>query len=142
VHQEDFSHLNFFNMSCGGSDPCGSSSHLLIGLDHHLYHQTIFQKRRKKCLFVSATHESPVVPFDRYSSYNRLKHITAWVFRFINKCQKPAKQNHPTIHLSTQELLETERYWIKIIQHTYFPEEMESLIQQESLNPSSLYIHL
>ena len=50
VRQGDFSHMNFFNMSCGGTDLCGSSNHLLIGLIHHLYYQTIFLKRRKKYL--------------------------------------------------------------------------------------------
>ena len=66
-----------------------------------------------------------------------MKRITAWIFRFISNCQKHASQGKDLFPLSIQELLEAERYWIKIIQRTYFSEEIECLSQQISLNPSS-----
>lgn len=121
-------------MSCGEMDFCSSSNHLLIGLNHHLYHQTIFQKRRKKYL-CECNKRITCCTIQSLLKLQSPERITAWVFRFINKCRKP-KQNLPTIHLSTLELLEAERYWIKIIQHTYFP-EVKILSRQGSLNPSS-----
>ena len=48
-------------------DPCGSRDHLLIGLEYQLHHRMTCLKTS---LLVSVTHESPVVPFDRYLSYN------------------------------------------------------------------------
>ena len=32
------------------------------------------------------------VPMDRYSSFTRLKRVTAWMFRFINHCCTPSKR--------------------------------------------------
>ena len=135
--REDSFRLSSCNTSYGGMDPHGSSNPLPIGPDGRLYPQTNYLKKREVTLFVSATHQSPVLPFDHCSSYTSLKCITAWIFRFISNCQKHASQGKDLFPLSIQELLEAEHYWIKIIQRTYFSEEIECLSQQISLNPSS-----
>ena len=43
------------------------------------------EEEKEISLLVSVTQRSPVIPFDRYSHYNSLKRITAWIFRFVNK---------------------------------------------------------
>ena len=100
------------------------------------------EEEREITLFVSATHRSPVIPFDRYSSYNRLKRVTAWIFRFVNNCQNHTNQSSLTPSLSTQELLEVDRYWVRIIQQTYFLSEMESLSRKGELSSSSPLLSL
>ena len=83
------------------------------------------EEEREIFLFVSTTHRTPIIPFDRYSSYNRLKRVTAWIFRFVNNCRNHANQSSLTSPLSTEELLEVENYWVRIIQQTYFLNEVE-----------------
>ena len=100
------------------------------------------EEEREITLFVSTTYRSPVIPFDRYSSYNRLRCVTAWIFRFVNNCQNHTNQSSLTPSLSTQELLEVEHYWVWIIQQTYFLSEMESLSRKGELSSSSPLLSL
>lgn len=45
------------------------------------------EEEREATHFVVAISSSPVVPFDQYSSFNRLKRVSAWIIRFIHNCR-------------------------------------------------------
>ena len=45
----------------------------------------------------AATQSTPLIPFNRYSSFDHLKWVTAWVFRFIDICC----HHHESPHLTT-----------------------------------------
>ena len=74
---------------------------------------------------------------DRYSSFTRLKRITAWVLRFIRNCRSKESQSKMLHPLSTIELKEAECYWIGVIQNAHFHEEISALEKQSPLPPSS-----
>lgn len=97
-------------------------------------------EEREMSLLTTITNNPPVIPLDRYSSFHRLKHVTAWIFRFINNCRRHT--NKCTSPLSTRELKLVEYYWIKIIQCAYFQDELESLKQKGQLFPSSSLLSL
>ena len=94
-------------------------------------------EERDICLLTPVQPKLPIIPLDRYSSFTRLKRVTAWIFRFINNCrvrrrnQVKAIQNYPC--LSVQELVAAENYWILIAQEDYFKEEIHALTSNKAL---------
>ena len=85
--------------------------------------------------------DSPVIPLDRYSSFNRLKRITAWILRFFGNLRSKSNR-HLTSSLSTEELFNAECYWISIIQNAYFKDEIQALKKQSHLSTSSSLLSL
>jgi hypothetical protein len=84
---------------------------------------------------------SPIIALERYSEYHHLKRITAWIIRFIRRCQK---RSNNIDHLSATELNHAENYWIRYSQESCFGTELkmikdEKLVsaksQLKSLNP-------
>ena len=98
------------------------------------------EEEREISLLTTVADESPIIPLDRYSSFSRLKRVTAWVLRFINNCRKHT--NKCTSPLSTRELKSAEHYWIKNIQSTHFQEELASLKKQVPFSSSSPLLSL
>ena len=74
--------------------------------------------------------EPPIIPLNRYSDFNHLKRITAWIIRFINHCQK---KNIMTSQLSTKELWDAEAYWVKYSQHECFAITNEKQLPARSI---------
>lgn len=72
----------------------------------------------------------PVLPIlERFSSFTRLKHVTAWIFRFINRCRGIRSSRGS---LSVDEVQHAERYWLTVAQESSFVEEMLALkVKQE-----------
>lgn len=66
-------------------------------------HNNLHDKERDVSLLTTITNNPPVIPLDRYSSFHRLKHVTAWMFRFISNCRRYT--NKCTSPLSTRELV-------------------------------------
>ena len=62
---------------------------------------------RQICHHAATDQDTPVIAFDRYSSFNRLKGITAWIFRFIENCRNPEYRERASLHLTTEELVKT-----------------------------------
>ena len=83
----------------------------------------------------SATQSAPLIPFDRYSSFDHLKYVTAWVFRFIDICRHHHEVESP--HLTTDELVKAESYWIRLSQEDHFSSDIQSLNKNFSTRESS-----
>ena len=98
------------------------------------------EEERAVTLLTTITDHPPVISFDRYSSFNRLKRVTALILRFINNCRDP--HNRVSSSLATSELCSAEGYWIRVIQETYFRKDLESLMSQDLLDPASCLLSL
>ena len=85
-----------------------------------------------------ATHSKvPIIPMDRYSSFTRLKRVTAWMFRFINHCRTPSKRQSVS-YLTTEELIAAEAYWLLLSQSDHFAAEIEAIKEKCLPNTSGL----
>ena len=92
------------------------------------------------CTLHIVTHNKvPIIPIDHYSSYTKLKCVTAWILCFVNNCRtnKNDCSLQSSSSLFTQELHIAETYWISIAQEDYFPEEIETIKESKILRSSS-----
>ena len=91
-----------------------------------------------------AQNEVPIISINLYSSYTKLKHVTAWILHFVNNCR--ANKNGCSLQssssLTTQELHTAEVYWISIVQENCFPEEIEAIKESKVLRNSSPLLSL
>ena len=84
-------------------------------------------------LHIVTQNKVPIIPIDHYSSYTKLKCVTAWILRFVNNCRtnKNSCSLQSSSSLTTQELHTAETYWISIAQEYCFPEEIETTVLLE-----------
>ena len=68
----------------------------------------------------------PIIPIDHYSSFVRLKRVTAWMFRFIRNCHV-INQKQSTSYLVTEEIVAAETYLIRSAQSDHFGTEIETI---------------
>ena len=55
---------------------------------------------------------TPILLAERFSDFAKLKHITAWVYRFISTCCHAAQRSNSTPYLTdAEELTMAENYW-------------------------------
>ena len=97
------------------------------------------------CILHTVTQNKvPIISIDHYSSYTKLKRVTAWILRFVNNCR--TNKNDCSLQLSssltTQELRTAETYWISIVQEDCFPEEIETIKESKILRSSSPLLSL
>ena len=93
-------------------------------------------------LHVITTQTSPIIPTDKYSNFNHLKHVTAWCLRFIKNCQIHNQDKLKSPSLSAQELQQAEYYWLQRIQDSHFEDESSASKVRRPLNSSSPLISL
>ncbi|XP_058445110.1 uncharacterized protein LOC131426420 [Malaya genurostris] len=67
----------------------------------------------------------PTIKFDRFSSWERLQRVTAYVLRFLRNIAK--KQQRCTGHLQQSELKAAEQTILKLVQREIFPDEIAAL---------------
>ena len=79
------------------------------------------------CLTAVSPKKSPLLSLEKFSSFTRLKRVTAWTFKFISNCRPSAMDRidstQVTFHLSSPKLLMAEHYWIAVIQQECFAQE-------------------
>ncbi|XP_064469845.1 uncharacterized protein LOC135384579 [Ornithodoros turicata] len=92
---------------------------------------------------VVVTHVTTTTPplFDlkRYSTYQRILRVTAWIMRFTTNCQPKNRASGP---LSSLEIEQAEKYWVKQAQYQAYQEEIIALSQGEKLRESSKIVRL
>ena len=90
-------------------------------------------------LHVSASTLPPMLKIKDYSSFLRLKRVTAWIFRFVHNCRSRKLRTEPICeaYLSTEELRKAEEHWCRDAQSTHFSEETHALRSKSDLNKSS-----
>ena len=77
---------------------------------------------------------SQLIDAERYSSLDRLLRVTAWVLRWIHNARSKAKRDGP---LSSGELDDAERLWVREVQQAAFPEEIAALEAGQNISKSS-----
>jgi hypothetical protein len=87
---------------------------------------TVPEEERNVCHLATATTAQLIIPFDRFSTFTKLKRITAWVLRFV-KNARPSSTSESCPYLTVTELISAENYWISIVQGECFAEEIELL---------------
>lgn len=78
----------------------------------------------------------PIIPIERFSSYNHLKRVTAWILRFIKNCQHKDPSIRNSCPPMVTELQTAERYWIKLIQSTHFEDDL--MYKESNVFPSQV----
>ena len=70
-------------------------------------------KEEREISFVAACEPSmPVIPLNHYSTFSRLQHITAWIYRFINNCRSGRNRGTNHLYSTVDELSQAENYWL------------------------------
>ena len=101
-------------------------------------------EEEKEITFVAVAQPvEPLIPFDRFSSFNHLKRVTAWILRFIENCRANARKvSKVSSHLTVSELQKADVYWLTTIQGQHFGKEITSLKKGRRLRKSSPLIPL
>ena len=95
-------------------------------------------KEIKKTNYLVATnvnHDTNKFPFERYSSWKRLKRVMAWIKRFYHNLKAKAKKK--STNLTTDELHEAEMQIIKIVQMEKFADDIMKLKNDQELSKQS-----
>ena len=97
--------------------------------------------------------EDPLIPVDKFSSFNLYKRVTAWTIRFIHNCKSRVQATQPKSGpLTTDELnlatnywysiiQRTHHYWYSIIQRTHLPGELRILTMKSQKIPMSSKVY-
>lgn len=85
-------------------------------------------------------HVEPVIDLKRYSSFNKLTRVTAWMLRFVNNCKKTAQKQ--SSYLTVAELQAAVRYWLHVSQCAHYLEEIQALKNSQTLTRSSSLLTL
>ena len=99
--------------------------------------ESLVEEERDICLNAVVDNPEPVLPLERFSSFLRLKRVTAWIYRFINNCRKKKGDRPSSLYLSTSELVTSETYWLSLAQRQTFVSEIETLKNNAALSKSS-----
>ena len=92
------------------------------------------------CHHTTVVIRQPIVPLDRYSSFTRLKRVTAWVLRFIHNCRSSEKSINAS--LTVKELSEAETYWLSVAQESCFTGDIDTLKNDREIRSSSRLLPL
>ena len=80
------------------------------------------------CLHSVVSQLNLLVPMARYSTFSRLKRVTAWIIRFVNNCRARKKDTALiTSPLTVGEMDKAESYWVKLSQRAHFSREIGAL---------------
>ena len=111
-------------------------------------HQLMVPDTETECseeisLHMIAIERAPIVATDHYSSFIRLKRVTAWVLRFTHNCRtRKISNTQLSPNLTTAELQAAETYWLSIVQQDHFAEELNALKQSREIRDSSALLPL
>ena len=98
-------------------------------------------KDEEKELSLRAVSNTPssLLSISDYSSFTRLKRVTAWTLRFIQNCRSHKLRIQPSRlpYLTAQELYSAELYWCSVAQRDHFMGEIESIKTKTPLDKSS-----
>ena len=74
-------------------------------------------------LVTNICNPSPIVPYDRFSSFDKLLRITVLVCCFVRNCREKYRTKAPYPLIS--EIRSAEHSWLSISQHDYFNNEIK-----------------
>ena len=100
-------------------------------------------EERDVCLLTVFVPEVPVLDVSCYSSFTRVRRITAWIIRFVKNClARKRRTERLTSFLTVQELADAESYWLSISQQDHFATEVDALKLENSISKSNSLVPL
>ena len=101
-------------------------------------------EEREVCVIASVVVPvTSVLDVECYSSYTKLKRITAWIMRFADNCRAFKRNlNRRTSSLQVEELISAERYWFLTAQQDHFSLEIKVLKNSKDIPKSSCLLPL
>ena len=99
--------------------------------------ETVPEEEREICHLTTIAPIDPVISMTRYSSFGKLKRVTAWIFRFVKNLSSPASERCLSPHLLVTELSSAENYWLMIAQKESLPSEYSALKNGQPISRSS-----
>ena len=88
-----------------------------------------------------AVSEELLIPFNKFSSYNKLVRVMAWILRFAHNIN-PQREIKYSGHLTVPELQKAEQQLLAVAQAQDFPEELIALRSNKKLPKASKLYHL
>ena len=100
---------------------------------------SLTDEERELSLYVSVTLPSPVLKIEDYSSFVRLKRVTAWILRFVHNCRarKLNRERVKDAYLSMDDVHKAEIYWYLEVQSTHFSGDIHAIKSKSNLSKSS-----
>ena len=99
-------------------------------------------EEEKECIHLVIEQFTPIISFDRFSTFAHLKRVSCWVIRFVSNCREKIPQYRLTSPLTTLELQLAESYWHKVSQSMHFQTEIKALKSNLPLPKTSNLIPL
>jgi hypothetical protein len=84
-------------------------------------------------LTTTSVRTSCVVCVKKYSSFEHLKRVVAWIIRYVNNCRPKKFQCNGTDYLTMPELTTAENHLISVIQSDHFSTEMNIISSGQCL---------
>ncbi len=92
---------------------------------------------------VNASNQSAcVISVDRYSSFERLRRVVAWIIRFISNCLPHKFKHISSSHLTVPELHITETKLCSIVQTDHYSTEIRSIKLNKPLSKGNCWLPL
>ncbi|XP_055630624.1 uncharacterized protein LOC129771224 [Toxorhynchites rutilus septentrionalis] len=96
---------------------------------------------RKRTVMVAQVVLKPFFLFERYSNFQRLLRITAYILRFLNCCRSKQRKSHEEF-LSAMELVQAKECLVRSAQYEAFADEKRALEYKRPLSMKSNLKHL
>ena len=104
----------------------------------------VSEEEREMCLVTTfVPRKTAVLDIGKYSSFTKLKRVTAWLLRFVHNCRARKDNAKPEIFfLAVREITAAECYWLSISQSVYFPAELKALKSHSAIPDTSCLMPL
>ena len=99
--------------------------------------ETIPEEEREICHQTTVAPVDPIVLATQYSSFGRLKRVTAWIFRFVKNLRSPVSERCLSTSLLVSELSSAGNYWLMVAQKEGLPNEYGALKNGQPISRSS-----
>ena len=93
--------------------------------DQITFSEALPDEEKAACYIGVVQSPQPLIPIENYSSFTRLKRVTAWIIRFTENLQSTTRSQ--SLNLTVSELTTAENYWLRLVQHESFPSEVDNL---------------
>lgn len=94
--------------------------------------------KAKQAVFLLASADGKTMLYERFSDWNEVINVTAYIFRFINNVRGFKADRKTTRYVEYKEREEAIRFWIKFEQNKSFKAEISRLKNGESLPHKSV----
>ena len=77
----------------------------------------------------------------RYSSFEHLRRVIAWIIRYVNNCRPQRFKHQSTYYITVHELNLAEIHLFSVIQVDHFSTEIDLIKSNQSLPKGNCYYH-